>query len=107
MLLSHKKLIEKFARRALEKNGLSRDLHFEDAVSEGLVAFVEALSSYNPEMGARFSTWLWYNLQNRIGRYVTKELRQQELKLILGKGIFTYKRPKRRAIKLDKKEDTA
>jgi len=102
MLDKHRVLIEKFAQNALAKSGLKNELYLEDALGEGLLAFVEALNTYDPNLGTKFSTWLWYKLQHHIGRFINEELRQQEITYVLGTGTF-IKRSRRSAIRLPKR----
>lgn len=103
MLPQHKRFIEKSVHNALAKNGLNHSYYYDDALGEGLLAFVEALNSYKPEMGTCFSTWLWYRLRYRIGTFIKKEVRQREMLYTLGTGTY-LPRHKRKAIKLSHKE---
>lgn len=93
MFQSHLPLLKRFVAKAIGKHNaeneqgqLNPSAHYDDALGEAFVAFCEALKSYDPALGAKFSTWLWWKLRHRVGNYLHKERRQLEIQQILGQG---------------------
>ena len=67
-LEEYKKMIYKFAYSYSCRYHLDRS----EVLSQGYLIFVEAMNSYD-ESRAKFSTYLWENLNNRLNKYCEME----------------------------------
>ena len=68
--LDYERLIKKWAYNLSMKCPVGMD----DLVSEGHIAFCDALSTWDPSKGM-FSTHLVWQIRNRMGKWIKKEQR--------------------------------
>lgn len=69
-LSQHKGMMIKLSRRAqrrLEGAGIS--VEFDDIMQEATVAFIKAKQGFDPQNGAKFSTYLWTSITNNLNRF--------------------------------------
>ena len=77
--------IYRFAYQA-ERRGIELD----DAIQEGRLIALEALETYNPDMGASFATFVYKKLKHELpNRFVNDEMRTVRIPRWLHEDVFT------------------
>ena len=69
-----RKMIYKMANDAVHKHGGD----FDEYVSAGHEAFMDAYVSYKPEHETAFSTWLWWKIRGAITGTIKKQYKWRE-----------------------------
>lgn len=68
-MVLYNKIGEGFIKKIASKNAF-RGIEFEDLVQEGVIAFIEALPSYDEEKGCALSTYIFNSIHYHINDYI-------------------------------------